>query len=1131
MTDNTSGTRLGKAAKEFNVGIQTLVDHLSKRGSKVDSNPNSKISSTDYALLVKEFAADRDVKSKVQSIDSNDTENKVKPVEPKAIVPIVEEVEEEKILMIKSTQIEPEIKIEKSIPKQEVVIDTISHVKANQPKILGKIDLGSLDQPPKRKGKVEEKSTPKKDTKPKDKTEEVIEKIVNKETSELKPVIESANTVEPLNIAPLNIELKKEEIKKDEVEQNKVEKDEIKQSKIEVESKVITDVKDKTENKEKAEKSIDKKKTEKPVESKIVVSAETKVEERVIEKKTEKKIEKDVEKKGEKKIIEDKSVETVVNKPVEPVEIHVEKKDDDNFLKTKYVKLDGPNVLRTIDLTQFNKPAKKQPIASSSDETTSSKQKKNKRKRIKSDTPQPTTGHGQSHGQAGAKQGQGNTSSHHSTTNHQHNTTKTHTGTTGNAGANAGKPGTNSGSGNAHKTWKPTNPNQQTGGTANSGNKKYVGNNPYKKGGVKDTKPAAAKVEPTDEEVKKQIQETLARLSPAGKSKASKHKRDKRELRREIMADASEMEAKDKLILKVSEFVTVNELATMMDVPVTQVISTCMNLGMFVSINMRLDAEALVIVADEFGFKLDFVGADIDEELTAIKSDDSLEDLTPRPPIVTVMGHVDHGKTKLLDYIRSSNVVAGEAGGITQHIGAYEVQLPSGKKIAFLDTPGHEAFTAMRARGAEVTDVAIIVIAADDSVMPQTKEAINHAQAANVPIVFAFNKVDKPTADVEKIKNALSQMNILVEDWGGKYQSQEISAKTGLNVSTLLDKVLLEAELLDLRANPNRNASGTIIESSLDKGRGYVAKIMVQNGTLKVGDVLIAGCVYGKVKAMYNERNQIIKEAGPSTPLLLLGLNGAPQAGDKFVVMADEKEAKNIVTRRQQLQREQGLRTQKHITLDEIGRRIAIGDFKELNIIVKGDVDGSVEALSDSLLKLSTQEVQVNVIHRSVGQVTESDIMLASASNAIIVAFQVRPSVNARRLAETEQIDIRVYSIIYNAIEEIKSAIEGMLSPEIEEKILCNVEVRETFKIPKVGTIAGCMVLDGVITRNTKVRVIRDGIVVYNGSLGSLKRFKDDVKEVKTGYECGLNIDNYNDIKIGDIVEGYDFVEIKRTLS
>lgn len=647
-----------------------------------------------------------------------------------------------------------------------------------------------------------------------------------------------------------------------------------------------------------------------------------------------------------------------------------------------------------------------------------------------------------------------------------------------------------------------------------------------RRGGYRDI----VKPELSEEDIQKQIKETLARLGPVGKSKASKYRRLKREAISQQMQQEQEKIEEGKKVIQVTEFVTANELATMMSVPVTDIISTCMSLGLFVSINQRLDAETLTLVADEFGYQVEFVSVDVQEAIQHLEETDAPEDLVPRPPIVTVMGHVDHGKTKLLDYIRKSNIVAGEAGGITQHIGAYEVKLENGKSITFLDTPGHEAFTAMRARGAQVTDIVIIVIAADDNVMPQTREAINHAMAAQVPIVFAINKIDKPNANPEKVKEELSKMNILVEDWGGKYQSQEISAKVGTNVNILLDKVMLEAEMLNLNANPKRLAFGTVIESSLDKGRGYVSKLLVQNGSLKIGDMVLAGANYGKVKAMYNERNQAIYEAGPSVPLLMLGLNGAPQAGDVFNVMTDEKEVKAFANKRLQLQREQGIRTQKHITLDEIGRRIAIGDFKELNLIVKADVDGSVEALSDSLLKLSTEEVMVTVIHKSVGAITESDVLLASASNAIIVGFQVRPSLSARKLAEQEQIDIRLYSIIYQAIEEIKAAIEGMLSPEIEEKITCNIEVRDVFKITKVGTVAGCYVLDGKVTRHSMIRVIRDGIVVYTGTLGSLKRFKDDVKEVLSGYECGLNIENFNDIKVGDIIEGYEEIEIKRRL-
>lgn len=636
------------------------------------------------------------------------------------------------------------------------------------------------------------------------------------------------------------------------------------------------------------------------------------------------------------------------------------------------------------------------------------------------------------------------------------------------------------------------------------------------------------KVEISDEDIQKQIRETLAALSNVGgKSKGSKYRRIKRDILTKKREKDLLQESSDEKVLKVTEFIPASELASLMNINVSQVIATCMSLGLFISINQRLDAETITIVASEFGFDVEFVK--LDEQVTEQEIDNEA-DLRSRAPIVTVMGHVDHGKTSLLDRIRRTNVIAGEAGGITQHIGAYSVVLDSGKTITFLDTPGHEAFTAMRARGAKITDVAIIVVAADDNVMPQTKEAINHAQAANVPIVFAINKIDKPSANPEKVKEELSKMNILVEDWGGKYQSQEVSAKQGIKIDLLLEKVLLEAELLDLKSNPSRKAVGAVIESSLDKGRGYVATMLVQNGTLNVGDIVVAGIAHGKVKAMFNERGQKINTAGPSTPVLILGLDGAPQAGDAFQVVENESDAKAITTRRQQIFREQGLRTQKHITLDEIGRRIAIGDFKELNIIVKGDFDGSVEALSDSLLKLTTQEVQVNIIHKAVGPITEGDVLLASASNAIVVGFQVRPSLAARKLAEQEQIDIRLYSIIYNAINEIKSAIEGMLSPEIAEKVVANIEIREVFKITKVGTVAGCFVLDGKINRNTSIRLIRDGIVVYTGKLGSLKRFKDDVKEVSAGYECGLNIDRFNDLKVGDIIEAFETTEIARKI-
>ena len=661
------------------------------------------------------------------------------------------------------------------------------------------------------------------------------------------------------------------------------------------------------------------------------------------------------------------------------------------------------------------------------------------------------------------------------------------------------------------------------GSRRNEGGKKKEGKN---RGNQNNTVQAIS-----DEDVSKQVRETLARLTAKDRSntkKGAKWRREKREANAEAaMQAAAEARAESK-VLKLTEFVTANDLALMMDVPITQVIATCMNIGVMVSINQRLDADTINIVAEEFGFKTEFVSSEVAEAIQ--QEEDREEDLVSRPPIVTVMGHVDHGKTSLLDYIRNANVIAGEAGGITQHIGAYNVQIQNGRHITFLDTPGHEAFTAMRARGAKVTDLCIIIVAADDSVMPQTVEAINHAAAAGVPIVFAINKIDKPHANPEKIKEELAAMNYLVEDWGGKYQSQDISAKQGLGVEELMEKVLLEAEMLELRANPNRNATGSIIESSLDKGRGYVATVLVQNGTLRVGDIILAGNHYGKIKAMFNERNQRIKEAGPATPALILGLNGAPTAGDTFNVMDTEQEAREIANKREQLQREQGLRTTKILTLDDIARRRAIGNFQELNIIVKGDVDGSIEALSDSLIKLSTEEIQVNVLHKAVGEISESDVTLAAASDAVIIGFQVRPSLAARKAAEREGVEIRLYSVIYQAIEEVKDAMAGMLAPEIKEEVIGTAEVLETYHISKVGTIAGCMVRDGKIKRGCKVRLIRDGIVKYTGDLGSLKRFKDDVKEVMSGYDCGMSILNYNDLKVGDMIEAYEEIEVERSL-
>jgi translation initiation factor IF-2 len=766
---------------------------------------------------------------------------------------------------------------------------------------------------------------------------------------------------------------------------------------------------------------------------------------------------------------------------------------DPDVIRAKAERLSGPNIIGKITLPVT---PKRNPVASSSNTNAD-----HKRKRKRKDGP--------NQGGPGG------------------NTPNQQQGTNPAGGGNAPQGGgNNTGNNNANRPDFRNRPNNTGGG--------YQGNRPNNNFNRNAPASTGPKEEPTEKDIQDQIKATLARLSGAGKSgKFAQRAKFRRQKRDDVAANADELaleqDAQSK-VLKVTEFVTANELAIMMDVSVTQIISTCMSLGMFVSINQRLDAETLSIVADEFGYQVEFVKPQ-DEEFI-LDQPDAPEDLIPRAPIVTIMGHVDHGKTSLLDFIRKTNVIGGEAGGITQHIGAYEVTLPDNKgKITFLDTPGHEAFTAMRARGAQVTDIVIIVIAADDSVMPQTREAINHAQAAGAPIIFAFNKIDRPGANADKVREQLSAMNILVEEWGGKYQTQEISAKTGLNIELLLEKVLLEAELLELKANPNKRAVGTVIEAALDKGRGIVTTILVQAGMLKVGDPILAGCYSGRVKALTNERGQRVESAGPSTPVQVLGMQGAPTAGDKFNVLETEVEAREIANKRLQLQREQGLRTQKHITLDEIGRRLAVGNFKELNIIVKGDVDGSIEALSDSLLKLSTEQIQVNVISKAVGQISESDVLLASASDAIIIGFQVRPSGGARKLAEAEQIDIRLYSIIYDAINEIKAAMEGMLAPTFEEKIVANVEIRETFKISKVGTIAGCMVLDGKITRNSKIRIVREGVVIYTGELASLKRFKDDVKEVNANYECGLNIQNFNNIEVGDIVEAYENVEVKRKLT
>lgn len=1039
MSEQTKSSRLGKAAQEFNVAVNTIVDFLNKKGIKIDNKPNTKLAPEVYALLIKEFQSQKTVKESSQKIEIEYHQHKTISLDDKKTASQQD----------KESEIEPEEVFIRNVP--------LTHDIASKPRekeeAVAEPPQAEIPEPvvePKSEPEPEEERAP----------EPIPEPEATKpEPPAAPPEPEPEPEAEPE--APVKAQQQPADTEEHEAESpaeiTPAEEEESGTGQIKVVGKINLD-----EFKKRAKKSKSGAKKDKKTSSKSQKEAPAEPDKPAVE---ETKTIPAVEPVAETEPI----APPVSNQPSapttemeEPAPVAEEKTPEkqSNFMKTEVKKLEGPTILGSMKLPEPRKPEAKKPVASSSDDSLKSKKKKRKRIKKHDDATTPSSGGTQSGGQT------------------QHTSTD--------------------------KRRAPRD----------------------RKGSRHET----PKVELTPEDIQKQIKETLQRLSSSGKSKASKHRREKRSLASQQQAEEAQKREEDLKSIMVAEFVTANELANLMDVPVTEIISTCLSLGLFVSINQRLDAETIVVVADEFGFSVKFVGVEDAAAAEEEEMADDPADMLPRAPIVTVMGHVDHGKTSLLDYIRSANVIAGEAGGITQHIGAYEVKLENERKITFLDTPGHEAFTAMRARGAKITDIVIIVIAADDTVMPQTIEAINHAQAANVPIVFAINKMDKPSANAEKIREELSKRNILVEDWGGKYQSQEISAKKGTNVDALLEKVLLEAEMLDLQANPKRPANGTILESSLDKGRGYVAKILVQTGTLKQGDLVMAGITMGRVKAMYNERNQAIKEAGPSTPLLLLGLNAAPQAGDTFKVMQDEREAKNIVAKRHQLQREQGIRTQKHITLDEIGRRIAIGDFKELNIIVKGDVDGSVEALSDSLLKLSNQEVQVNIIHKSVGAVTESDVLLASASNAVIIGFQVRPSLAARKLAEQEQIDIRLYSIIYTAINEIKAAIEGMLSPDIEEKILCNLEVRDVFKITKVGTVAGCMVLDGKIHRNTKIRIIRDGIVIYTGMLGSLKRFKDDVKEVSAGYECGLNVENFNDIKVRDIIEGYEEVEVKRKL-
>jgi len=1004
MAEENKTVRLSKAAREFNIGKNTIIQFLEKKGFNIESSPNTKLAPEIYELLLNEFQNEKAVKESAhkkgiefgsgnESISIEDT------LKSKEEVAQEEFPETDDLFIINvntdyKTPATAKITKEEVIPEPQAVQPEDKDVKPEKETVAVEKETPATTPATTEPAKKEPMKEKEAET-VSEETPEIIENEVTK--SKEKKIVEPPKS-EPAKEDPVKVEeiIPASESKGPKV-MGKIDLDGLNQ-------KTRPAKKTKAERKGEAEK-----------------------------------------KKAEKlqKITTKHVVEKV--KPANRAKQNEEEQNpevkDDNFIATKVEKLTGPKILDKIVLPEKRK---KKPVASSSGEGHSKKKRRRIDTRKKSEIPKDR--------------------------------------------------GVSSKGKHDHRQ-KP-------------GHKRVV------------------KHEPTEEEIQKQIKETLARLAPTGKSKSSKYRRQKRDSISHAHEEEMKKQEREQFVLKVTEFLTANELANMMNINVNEIIKTCMQIGLFVSINQRLDAETISLLADEFGYKVNYVDVEDHESLDVKEEDDDPAKLVERAPIITVMGHVDHGKTKLLDYIRKANVVAGEAGGITQHIGAYEVTTSTNKKITFLDTPGHEAFTAMRARGARVTDVAIIVIAADDNVMPQTKEAINHAQAAGVPIVFALNKIDKPTANVERIKEELAGMNILVEDWGGKYQSQDISAITGQGIPELLEKVLLEAEMLELKANPDKTGKGTVIEASLDKGRGYVSTILVQDGTINKGDILIAGPVFGHVKAMFNERGELLVSAGPSTPVLLLGLNAAPQAGDTFNVMTDEKEAKTITTKRHQLMREQSMRSQKHITLDEIGRRIAIGDFKELNIIVKGDVDGSVEALSDALLKLSTEETKVNIIHKAVGAITESDILLASASDAIIIGFQVRPMPQARKLAEKDQIDIRLYSVIYKATEELEAAIEGMLAPKMEEKITCNLEIRETFKITKVGTIAGCYVLDGKVNRNTRVRLIRDGIVVYTGNLGSLKRFKDDVKEVSSGYECGLNIENFNDIKVGDYIEGFEDVEV-----
>ena len=1000
--------RLNKVTRDLNVGITTVVEFLQKKGYTIEASPNAKITEEQYAVLVKEFSTDKNLKIESEKF-SQERQNKDRN---KASISI-EGFESKK-------------------EKEEVVKTVIPEEARPKLKQVGKIDLDNLNK------------------KTASKVVEPVAKVIE-QTPKAEPVVE----------------------------------------------KVV----------ERKETPQPQKETPKPVvvEEKKPESTPQPAPAPVLEEKKEPKIEKTEEKTPQVKEMEKETPEAAP----------VQEKEEDDVFKIRPTEFKSKiNVVGQIDLAALNqstRPKKKSKEEKRKEREEKDKQRQEQRKLMKDAIIKEIR-----KGDDKISKNLVNDDAAKKKKRNRINKERVDinaAGTTNVGGAsNNNQRNDNANRPNRNNNSKPNSNNNQGGGKFNKDR--------FKK--------PVVKAEVSDEDVAKQVKETLARLTNKTKNKAAKYRKEKRENVQNRLMEQEEMEQEDSKILKLTEFVTANELASMMDIPVTQVIATCMSIGIMVSINQRLDAETINLVAEEFGYKTEYVSAEVAQAIT--EEEDNEEDLQPRAPIVTVMGHVDHGKTSLLDYIRKANVIAGEAGGITQHIGAYNVKLEDGRHITFLDTPGHEAFTAMRARGAKVTDIAIIIVAADDNVMPQTKEAINHAMAAGVPIVFAINKVDKPHANPDKIKEELAAMNFLVEEWGGKYQSQDISAKKGTGVHDLLEKVLLEAEMLDLKANPDRKATGSIIESSLDKGRGYVATMLVANGTLKMGDIVLAGTSYGKVKAMFNERNQRIKEAGPSEPVLILGLNGAPAAGDTFHVIDTEQEARDIANKREQLQREQGLRTQKLLTLDEVGRRLALGDFHELNVIVKGDVDGSVEALSDSLIKLSTEQVQVNVIHKGVGQISESDVTLAAASDAIIVGFQVRPSSSAGKLAEQEGVDIRKYSVIYDAIEEVKAAMEGMLAPTLKEQITATIEVREVFNITKVGLVAGAMVKTGKVKRSDKARLIRDGIVVFTGAINALKRFKDDVKEVGTNFECGISLTNCNDIKVEDIIETYEEVEVKQTL-